>query len=835
MASSIPKPRASLTAAQGLSPVMKVPLGSRVVLSRRRNGTVRYVGKLVNESGEWYGVALDEPKGDNDGMRGKERYFYCPANHGVFVRRKEIYCVKEPGSVLKGPPSPITDESSSCSSNVSYTSTDQQGEANVTGSSCIVHPAPLNSDSMTAPLIKTFKGFRKQLDFISLRTVGPGRSREASPATSPASSSPSSPSARSGLKPPSPFRRFASFSQGLPAPSSPGSPTNKAIAASTDDKRRQSAIPLSPKPSPVRRINSFRESSSDHRDNSIRPAEGTSPTSSSRFNSFQQPASDHSSGSDNTPPAKNVADNESPTVPVLSYNEVWATADEAKSTMSSIGATSMTNKDSNTQEMSQDCSAVATSSRMGNLITASTGESGVIKQGMTPYNDKVSFSPDNSSAATLVNCDRGEPTALETLTTEADPAPLERANTFNVPLIDFSALAGTSATSSAVHSPAVSPREPQPDFSSQDNSARCTESESSLAQSIDRTRSFRMVGRSSSFRVPTIVVIDSYRDGSSSSPTSSSSENSPARHRNSFAALSLDSTDVFDDSEDDQGSPVDSIVPSPRDDISEASAVSAPEPRATSAPTQKNLRSRQEQTAVESLSPDKMAETDTGPGGRPLFFRRMNVGRSPMERRSSYSSFSTSSTSPPRSPNSSNAASAALRSSSRVAELEREISAMRSSHENIVAVLRATNKQHAANVLELRAQVAALTEGNLWLERQLTAKGELVRELREMEKQQQRDTVSVSEVEKILEIKDAQIQTLEREMAQLRQRLARLEADKDSQLYQQFQHFEARRDRDEKRINELRKEVLAMVSPCVHCAMSRADSSQLTREMLLCA
>ncbi|EEY64617.1 uncharacterized protein PITG_16040 [Phytophthora infestans T30-4] len=190
----------------------------------------------------------------------------------------------------------------------------------------------------------------------------------------------------------------------------------------------------------------------------------------------------------------------------------------------------------------------------------------------------------------------------------------------------------------------------------------------------------------------------------------------------------------------------------------------------------------------------------------------MNVGRSPIERRSSCSSFSNSSPSPPKLPISSSTANAATRSS-RVEELEREISVMRSSHENIVAVLRATNQQHAANVLELRAQVAALTEGNLLLERQLTAKCELVRELREMEKQQQRDTVSVSEVHKILEIKDTQIQTLEREMAQLRQRLTRLESDKDSQLYKQFQHYESRRERDEKRINELRKEVLAMVRP----------------------
>ncbi|EGZ20428.1 hypothetical protein PHYSODRAFT_490137 [Phytophthora sojae] len=271
-------------------------------------------------------------------------------------------------------------------------------------------------------------------------------------------------------------------------------------------------------------------------------------------------------------------------------------------------------------------------------------------------------------------------------------------------------------------------------------------------------------------------------------------------------------------------------MPSPRDDISEASAASAPEPRVKGFSLQRSPRGRQELTAVESLSPDKkLVEADSGSGERPLFFRRTNVGRSTMERRSSYSSFSTSSSSsPPKSPMSNSSTNAGSRSS-RVADLEREITAMRSSHENIVAVLRATNKQHAANVLELRAQVAALTEGNLWLERQLTAKGELVRELREMEKQQQRDTVSVSEVQKILEIKDAQIQTLEREMAQLRQRLARLESDKDSQLYQQFQHFEARRERDEKRINELRKEVLAMVRPCVDC---HSDASQLTRDVL---
>lgn len=90
MASSIPKTRRATASFQGASPVMKVPLDSRVIISRRRTGTVRYVGRLASDTGEWYGIALDEAKGDNDGSWDKERYFQCPPNHGVFVRRKEV-------------------------------------------------------------------------------------------------------------------------------------------------------------------------------------------------------------------------------------------------------------------------------------------------------------------------------------------------------------------------------------------------------------------------------------------------------------------------------------------------------------------------------------------------------------------------------------------------------------------------------------------------------------------------------------------------------------------------------------------------------------------------
>ncbi|KAG1699237.1 hypothetical protein DVH05_014154 [Phytophthora capsici] len=653
---------------------MKVPLGSRVALSRRRNGTVRYVGKVVNESGEWYGVALDEPKGDNDGARGKERYFYCPTNHGVFVRRKEIYSVKEPGNVLKGPPSPVTDDSSSCSSNVS---TEHQ-EANG-----IVHPLPPNIDNAASPLMKTFKGFRKQLDFISLKTVGPGRSREASPVASPTSSTPPSPTGRSGLKPPSPFRRFSSFSQGLPSEGSPRSPTSRSVATSIDDSKRQSPLPS--KPAPVRRVSSY-ISPPDNCEDYTRLVE-TATTSSSIHSppSILFPSTEE--GIEEFP---NAIENECPAT-----------------------------------------------------VEAAT-------------NDTLTLKCLESDSLVLLKND--EPSPDQDLNLQSD-----RTSTFRVPPIDMSALSAASVTTT--ESPRCSP-----------------DAKSEHSPTSQRTHSFR---RSSSFRTT----------GDQGSP---SPESSPSRRSNSFAALLFDQTNVFDDINDDgQGSPR-SAIPSPRDDISEASVASA----ALKSP----LKSPRELTTVESLSPDKtVTETD---GERPLFFRRTNIGRSPMERRSSYSSFSNSSSSPPKSPTASSLINAASRS--RVTELEKEISAMRSSHENIVAVLRATNKQHAANVLELRAQVAALTEGNLWLERQLTAKGELVRELREMEKQHQRDTISVGEVKKILELKDSQIQSLEREMAQLRQRLARLESDKDSQLYQQYQHYESRRERDEKRINSLRKEVVAM-------------------------
>ena len=59
-------------------------LGQRVKVLEKCVGTVLFTVK--DQHGLWYGVALDEKMGDNDGSVGGVRYFNCRAEHGVFVQ-----------------------------------------------------------------------------------------------------------------------------------------------------------------------------------------------------------------------------------------------------------------------------------------------------------------------------------------------------------------------------------------------------------------------------------------------------------------------------------------------------------------------------------------------------------------------------------------------------------------------------------------------------------------------------------------------------------------------------------------------------------------------------
>ncbi|KAJ0392168.1 hypothetical protein P43SY_001671 [Pythium insidiosum] len=201
MTTGIPKPRnasfSPLPASQAAANQFgRVPLESRVVLSRRRSGYVRYIGKLKNESGEWYGVALDEAKGENDGSHQGDRYFVCPAMHGVFVRRKDIFYAKEQPSRLKGPPSPVLNDASDdgCCGG-SDASGDSVDVPSTAAPSPAMSPVPASPAQAGTPLQRTFKTFRRALQ-SPLKIVSPSPTATSTEkAPSPQSEKPAEPSA----------------------------------------------------------------------------------------------------------------------------------------------------------------------------------------------------------------------------------------------------------------------------------------------------------------------------------------------------------------------------------------------------------------------------------------------------------------------------------------------------------------------------------------------------------------------------------------------------------------------------------------------------------------
>ena len=56
-------------------------VGCRVETRDGARATVRYVGPVVGQDGEWVGVEWDDPtRGKHDGSYGGTRYFECAAN-----------------------------------------------------------------------------------------------------------------------------------------------------------------------------------------------------------------------------------------------------------------------------------------------------------------------------------------------------------------------------------------------------------------------------------------------------------------------------------------------------------------------------------------------------------------------------------------------------------------------------------------------------------------------------------------------------------------------------------------------------------------------------------
>eukprot|EP00928_Gymnodinium_smaydae_P089653 TRINITY_DN73580_c0_g1_i1.p1 TRINITY_DN73580_c0_g1~~TRINITY_DN73580_c0_g1_i1.p1 ORF type:complete len:295 (-),score=68.09 TRINITY_DN73580_c0_g1_i1:191-1075(-) len=68
------------------------PVGGRCeVTPGGRRGVIRYAGPLIAAKGQWIGICLDEPLGNNDGCKDGKRYFECTGpKYGCFAKPENV-------------------------------------------------------------------------------------------------------------------------------------------------------------------------------------------------------------------------------------------------------------------------------------------------------------------------------------------------------------------------------------------------------------------------------------------------------------------------------------------------------------------------------------------------------------------------------------------------------------------------------------------------------------------------------------------------------------------------------------------------------------------------
>ncbi|XP_030841615.1 dynactin subunit 1 isoform X2 [Strongylocentrotus purpuratus] len=82
-----------------------VKIGTRVeIIGKGWLGKVAFVGTTTFATGKWIGVALDEPKGKNNGTVQGKKYFTCPDNHGILIRQSQVKILDDGDRT----PSPVT-------------------------------------------------------------------------------------------------------------------------------------------------------------------------------------------------------------------------------------------------------------------------------------------------------------------------------------------------------------------------------------------------------------------------------------------------------------------------------------------------------------------------------------------------------------------------------------------------------------------------------------------------------------------------------------------------------------------------------------------------------
>jgi dynactin 1 len=82
-------------------------IGQTVETSTQQQGLVKYVGPIHVAEGDWLGIELPTATGKNDGSVRGERYFTCPAGHGLFIREANIIrIVAQPAPKHTAAPAP---------------------------------------------------------------------------------------------------------------------------------------------------------------------------------------------------------------------------------------------------------------------------------------------------------------------------------------------------------------------------------------------------------------------------------------------------------------------------------------------------------------------------------------------------------------------------------------------------------------------------------------------------------------------------------------------------------------------------------------------------------
>ena len=78
-----------------MSKISKFGLGDRVQLipfkHKGKQGHIKYIGEIEGKAqGNWVGIELDEPNGENNGDFNDQKIFDCKEGHGIFLRPTQV-------------------------------------------------------------------------------------------------------------------------------------------------------------------------------------------------------------------------------------------------------------------------------------------------------------------------------------------------------------------------------------------------------------------------------------------------------------------------------------------------------------------------------------------------------------------------------------------------------------------------------------------------------------------------------------------------------------------------------------------------------------------------